>query len=63
MRTETSPRLFCVCKELEAQPLLEIEIFQASYLHEICSSKTIKTCSNQLADLHRFLFYRGFYEN
>ena len=33
MRTETSPRLFCVCKELEAQPLLEIEIFQASYLH------------------------------
>ena len=52
---KTSPRLFCVCKEF-GKHLLENGFFEASCLYQICNSKTIKTCPNQLADLLRFLF-------
>ena len=41
----------------QAQPLLENEIFEVSYLNKICNSKTCnsKICPSQHADLLRFL--------
>ena len=37
-----------------AQPLLGNEIFQASYLYQICTTKRIRICPNQHPDLLRF---------
>ena len=40
----------------EAFILLVYEIFEGSYLHQICNSKSITICPNQHADLHRIFF-------
>ena len=41
-----------------AQPLLENEIFKASYLYYICNSKSIRTCPNQHTALYTALKLR-----
>ena len=40
----------------QAQPLLENEFFEGSFLYQICISKTIKICQNQNTDPFRFPF-------
>ena len=47
------PGPFVFTKNL-AQPPLENEIFEASYLYSICISKTIKNCPNHQTDFLRF---------
>ena len=45
----TSSGSFVFAKS-EAQPVLENDFFEASFLYLICISKTIKICSNQNTD-------------
>ena len=53
LKTNSTP--FSVYKELQTISLGN-EIFEANDLYFICNNKAIKICSNQQADLIRFLY-------
>ena len=59
LHLETSSRPFVFAKN-QAQPLLQNETFEGSYLYQICISKTIKICPNQHTELLRFFFTENF---